>query len=177
MLAVILIAAKPVEAGGKVLSYDRYECSDHAWLEIVRRGASYLATVDRLLKEVKCPTGGMPGITRGSTSPGRIRAGRRVCWAPSGRGWADRPSSSDVDSRVGGEPAPTVRVSATPQGPRVDGADVGGAHPDLPCCYQRAMKKQEPMKQAKELMVDDPSGYPDVFRRQSRGPGPADAEP
>jgi acetoin utilization deacetylase AcuC-like enzyme len=65
-------------------SYDRYERSDHAWLEIVRDGASYLPTVDRLLKEVdrrglrfdlclynagmdpseKCPTGGMPGITR-----------------------------------------------------------------------------------------------------------------
>ena len=65
-------------------SYDRYERSDRAWLEIVRDGASYLPTVDRLLKEVdrrglrfdlclynagtdpyeKCPTGGMPGITR-----------------------------------------------------------------------------------------------------------------
>jgi acetoin utilization deacetylase AcuC-like enzyme len=65
-------------------SYDRYEHSDHAWLEIVRDGASYLATVDRLLNEAdrrgvrfdlclynagmdpyeKCTTGGMPGITR-----------------------------------------------------------------------------------------------------------------
>ena len=64
-------------------SYDRYERSDRAWLEIVRDGASYLPTVDRLLKEVDrrglrfdlclynagmdpfegCGTGGLAGIT------------------------------------------------------------------------------------------------------------------
>jgi acetoin utilization deacetylase AcuC-like enzyme len=32
-----------------VNSYDSYESSDHAWLEIVRRGADYLPTVDRRL--------------------------------------------------------------------------------------------------------------------------------
>jgi len=67
-----------------VSSYDRYESSDHAWLEIARNGADYLPTVDRWLKALdrrgprfdlclynagmdlyeNCPTGGMAGITR-----------------------------------------------------------------------------------------------------------------
>jgi acetoin utilization deacetylase AcuC-like enzyme len=67
-----------------VNSYDAYENSDRAWLEIVGDRASYLSTIDRALSAVDrrglrfdlclynagmdpyehCPTGGMPGITR-----------------------------------------------------------------------------------------------------------------
>jgi acetoin utilization deacetylase AcuC-like enzyme len=67
-----------------VNSYDSYESSDHAWLEIARNGADYLPTVDRRLNALdrrglrfdlclynagmdpheNCPTGGMSGITR-----------------------------------------------------------------------------------------------------------------
>jgi len=67
-----------------VNSYDSYESSDHAWLEIVRHGADYLPAVDRRLNALDrlghrfdlclynagmdpyedCPTGGMAGITR-----------------------------------------------------------------------------------------------------------------
>jgi acetoin utilization deacetylase AcuC-like enzyme len=67
-----------------VNGYDRYEASDHAWLEIATNGAEYLPTVDRCLKALDgrglrfdlclynagmdpyedCPTGGMTGITR-----------------------------------------------------------------------------------------------------------------
>jgi hypothetical protein len=64
-----------------VNSYDAYESSDSAWLEIVKDSASYLPAIDRALSVVdrrgprfdlclynagmdrheKCPTGGIPG--------------------------------------------------------------------------------------------------------------------